>query len=215
MPKGKYIRTDYHNKINSEGHKGEKHHNFGKHLSEETCKKISDAHIGLKHTEETCKKISIIQKGKKRGPHTKETCKKIGDKKIGIPRSEETCKKLSLYTGERASGYIDGRSYKKYCFKFNNKRKNAVRDFFGGYDIVSGEHQNDCLKKHPVHHVDHDRQQGCNGKPFNLVPMSAKHHAKEPHNKEEYKNYINKTLREGFKWGIWNEEEYKEKVMYD
>jgi len=26
--------------------------------------------------------------------------------------------------------------------------------------------------------------------------------------------YINKTLEEGFKWGIWNREEYIEKVMY-
>lgn len=57
-------------------------------------------------------------------------------------------------------------------------------------------------------------EQECNGKPFNLVPMCSEHHAKEVKYEEEYKTYINKTLREGFKWGIWNEQEYMEKVMY-
>jgi hypothetical protein len=45
--------------------------------------------------------------------------------------------------------------------------------------------------------------------------MNTSHHLREQYNKEEYATYINKTLREGFKWGIWNEQEYIEKVMYD
>lgn len=107
------------------------------------------------------------------------------------------------------------KKYGKYCSKFNNKRKKAVRDFFGNTCICSGELESDLPYNLSIHHIDHDKEQGCNGKPFNLVPMNRRHHGFEGHHKEEYAMYINKTLREGFKWGIWNEQEYIEKVMYD
>jgi hypothetical protein len=65
-----------------------------------------------------------------------------------------------------------------------------------------------------VHHIDHDREQGCNSKPFNLVPLCKECHIKEKTNQEEYRRYTNKTLRDGFAWGIWSETEYQLKVMY-
>ena len=45
-------------------------------------------------------------------------------------------------------------------------------------------------------------------------PLCINCHAKERSREEEYKQYINKTLEEGFKCGIWNEEEYMKQVMY-
>ena len=68
------------------GRTGERHHNFGKSMSEEQKKKLSDAHKGkpsnrkgTHHTEETKRKISESKKGTvawnkglKTGPHTKE-----------------------------------------------------------------------------------------------------------------------------------------------
>jgi len=65
-----------------------------------------------------------------------------------------------------------------------------------------------------VHHVDHDKEQGCSGRPFNLVPLCNSCHAKENSREEEYKKYINKTLEEGFKWGIWSRDQYEKEVMY-
>ena len=65
-----------------------------------------------------------------------------------------------------------------------------------------------------VHHADHDKEQGCNGKPFNLAPLCYDCRVDELYNQEKYMKYINKTLEEGFKWGIWNEEEYMKQVMY-
>ncbi len=47
------------------GRTGEKHPNYGKHLSEETKKKISESLKGKKHSEETKKKMSDAKKGKK------------------------------------------------------------------------------------------------------------------------------------------------------
>lgn len=46
-------------------HKGEKNHNFGKHLLEETKRKISETHKGFKHTEATKVKMSKAHKGEK------------------------------------------------------------------------------------------------------------------------------------------------------
>jgi len=64
-----------------------------------------------------------------------------------------------------------------------------------------------------IHHIDHDKEQGCSGKPFNLVPMCPSCHSKEQYYEKEYQQYINKTLDEGFKWGIWSEHQYLAEVM--
>jgi group I intron endonuclease len=66
----------------------------GKH-TEESKKKISEAHKGKLHSEETKNKLSEIQKG-----HmvSEETKKKMSDSKRGRIVSEETRKKLSEAT---------------------------------------------------------------------------------------------------------------------
>jgi len=117
-------------------------------------------------------------------------------------------------TGENSSFWKGGISFDPYCPKFNNRRKEAVRNFFGRKCIACGSDEVEFKARLPVHHIDHDKEQGCDGKPFNLVPLCIKCHGKELAHEEEFKIYINKTLREGFKWGIWNEEEYMNQVMY-
>jgi len=206
----------------------------GKRASEETKKKMSIISTGRVHSNKTKLKISKCNKGRLAGAKNPMFGKtgerhpmfgKTGERHpmFGKHHSEETKKKLhdthigennSMYgrTGSSSPNWKGGTSYGIYCLKFNERRKRAVRDYFNNLCICTGEPQyNKALN---VHHVDHDKEQGCNGKPFNLVPMCDKHHNLEQHHREEYKAYINKTLREGFKWGIWNEEEYMEKVMY-
>lgn len=65
---------------------------YGKKHSEETRKKMSEAHKGKKHSEEEKRKISEGNKGKKL---SKEHCKKISEARKGSSISEETRKKLS------------------------------------------------------------------------------------------------------------------------
>jgi hypothetical protein len=218
---GKHHSTETKNKIRKSRIgkcSGENHPMFGISLSEETKEKLRQANLGKHPSEETRIKL-------RNRVHSEETRKKIGEKSKGRTLSEDARGRISIAqsgennsmagrVGELHPNWNGGISYAPYCPKFNSKRKNATRDFFRGYCIVTGEHQNDCLIKHSVHHIDHDKNQGCDGKPFNLVPMVRSHNSKETHNKEEYKVYINKTLEEGFKWGIWNREEYMEKVMY-
>jgi hypothetical protein len=129
------------------------------------------------------------------------------------------CRGLN-HTKNKNSNWNNGSSFAPYCFKFNKKRKDAVRKFFGNACICCSKHVTENIVKTygqielSVHHIDHDKEQGCNGKPFNLVPMCNECHAKELNKQEEYHDYINKTISEGFKWGIWSKEEYTNKVMY-
>ena len=49
IPTKQHIVSNETRKKMSDAHSGEKNHNFGKHHSEETRKKMSDAHSGEKH----------------------------------------------------------------------------------------------------------------------------------------------------------------------
>ena len=125
-----------------------------------------------------------------------------------------------LSSGKNNPAWKGGISFFPYCYKFNEKRKQAVRNFFGNLCICCGKHAIENIlssgiqRELSVHHIDHDKQQGCGGRPFNLVPMCVICHSKEQHYEEEYQKYINKTLEEGFKWGIWSKEQYLKEVIY-
>jgi hypothetical protein len=138
----------------------------------------------------------------------------------GRKHKEESKEKIR---GENNKGWKGGLSYLPYCFRFNERRRRMVRVFFGYFCICCGKHATENIifwkngykpVEHSVHHIDHDKEQGCNGKPFNLVPLCHECHGKELHKEEEYKKHINKTLEEGFKWGIWSRGQYEIEVMY-
>jgi hypothetical protein len=197
-----------------------KEFNTGKKVSDETKAKLRDANIGKYPSDESRKKMSESHKGER---HPMFGKRGEGTSMFGKHHTNEVCERLSIIhsgennpmfgkVGDLHPNWNGGTSYLPYCFKFNEKRKRAVREYFNNLCICTGEPSH--TRALNVHHVDHDKEQGCNGKPFNLVPMCDKHHNMEQHNQEDYKSYINKTLREGFKWGIWNEQDYIEQVMY-
>jgi hypothetical protein len=84
---------------------GEKSPMYGKKMSEESCRKSSEAHKGHKVTEETKQKISESMKGKRNGlgyRHTVSAKRKISEAKsgeqhhfFGKVRSMETKRKIS------------------------------------------------------------------------------------------------------------------------
>jgi len=181
-----------------------------------------------KYCSEEClrKGFSETSKGKNnpnwRGGKVKRICQTCGEEfyvnqyktKEGLGKyCSKKCKDKSCI-GEGSPFWKGGTTYLPYCPKFNKRRKEAVRKFFGYKCLMCGTDQRDLKRKLSVHHVDHDKEQGCDGKPFNLIPLCINCHAKERSREKIYQKYINKTLREGFKWGIWNEEEYIRQVMY-
>ena len=192
---------------------------------------IAKRTAGLKGREITwTDKLRQYRLGKKASDKTREkmSISKMGENNnfYGKTHSEEIKKHLSeiriekkIGCGENNGQYVDGRSFFPYCKKFDAKRRRAVRHFFHDICLCCGIHKDENVVKDrainlDVHHIDHDKEQGCNGKPFNLVPFCKKCHAKEASHQEEFRRYVNKTLRDGFAWGIWSEEEYKLKVMY-
>lgn len=172
-----------------ESQKGEKSARFGKHHSETAKQKIRESRLGKTFTDEHCKKISESRIGKGKG--------------------------------ERNANWNGGTSFAPYCNKFDERRKKAVRRFFKDICICCGKHVTENIVKtfgqieHSVHHIDHDKEQGCGGKNFQLVPLCIECHTKELHRQQEYKDYINKTLDSGFEWGIWSKERYAAEVMYN
>lgn len=66
--------------------------NKGKHLSEETKRKLSESHKGNHPSEETRRKMSEMRKGKK---HSEEWARKISEAQKGRKLSEEHRRKLS------------------------------------------------------------------------------------------------------------------------
>lgn len=116
--------------------------------------------------------------------------------------------------GDKNPSWKGGVAYLPYCQKFNQPRRKAVREFFNNFCICCGSHSSEIRKALHVHHIDHDKEQGCNGKPFNLVPLCPICHNRELNRIMDYRGYINRTLEEGFKWGIWSRERYAIEVMY-
>jgi len=105
-----YIVSEEARKNMSKAKSGENHPNYGKTLSKETRKKMSESATGKKKSEEHKEKLRIAQTGRKYSEETKqklskirmghttsiETRKKIGDAHRGKVVSEEARKNMSL-----------------------------------------------------------------------------------------------------------------------
>ena len=90
-----FMRTTEHKRLHWIGN----NFNKGKHLSEETCKKIAEANKGKHRSAETRKKISSSRIGKSswnKGKHLSEdTCRKMSESAKGKTFSEESRLKMS------------------------------------------------------------------------------------------------------------------------
>ena len=111
--KGKHHSEESKKKM-SEAKKGEKHPMYGKHLSEETRRKISEAEKGKL----TGEKHPFYGKH-----HSEKTKKKISEAEKGKPRSEETKKKISeARRGEKHPMYG-----KQHTDETKNKTSEAMK----------------------------------------------------------------------------------------
>jgi hypothetical protein len=187
-----------------------------KPLNQKLGKQLGLSNIGRHHTEESKTLMSVSKTGEKNHffgkQHTCESIEKISKSRLG------------KNTGENNPLWKGGISFVPYCFRFNNRRRKSVRKFFDNYCICCGCHADENISKGTrkilvpkelsVHHILHDKNEGCNGIPFNLVPMCEACHLTERWDEEGFKKHINTALSEGFKWGIWSEQDYIKQVMY-
>lgn len=68
----------------------------------------------------------------------------------------------------------------KYCIKFNEKLRKQIRLKYNNCDYISGLHKDICNNgiNLSVHHVNYDKQCGCNGNKCKLIPLSNSNHSK-------------------------------------
>lgn len=157
-------------------------------VTEETRKKIGDANRGRIPTEETRYKLGKPYRGKHLSA---EHRRKISDAQKGRPLSKEhrqklTGKKRTMEMRIRLSAahqYIpedewDGFSKDSpYCSNFNESCRESNRQKYNRECFICGKPEKENItktgkqKKLSVHHVDMNKDQGCNDHQWKLVPV--------------------------------------------
>jgi len=177
---------------------GNKNPMFGKHHTEDALIKMRShkgkgkGHPfygggwlpGKHHTAASIEKMRLAKKGKP-------------SKRIGYKHSPETIEKMrEACKGEKSYRWLGGVSYLPYCPKFNRKLKEEVRNKYGRKCFLcrKSEFENDG-KNMCVHHIDYDKDQGCNGKIFELVPLCRSCHSKTNGERDSQRIMIINKLR--------------------
>ena len=135
----------------------------------ERSKNISN---GLKNS----KKFQDIIRSPEHGKKLSESLKNSEKHKKAV-QSEENREKLSQYCGDKASNWQGGISFDPYCEKFNERKKEEVREQYNRKCYICGKDEKENItkinkmRKLSVHHIDNDKEQGCNNKPWKLLPL--------------------------------------------
>jgi len=170
---------------------------------------------GTKQTEETKYKISISSKGRiawnKGMKMSEEFCIKNSNAQKGKKLSEETKRKQSeTLKGEKSYLWKGGISFEPYCKEFNNQTKKINRNNHNHRCFLCDKNENDNITKNgkvrklSVHHIDGDKEQGCNGKKWFLVPLCMKCHAKTIRSPEKYVKLIQLLLNLYYIKDVWS-----------
>ncbi len=94
------------------------------------------------------------------------------------------CHLVEIMVGESNLNWNGGTSFFPYCSKFNAVKREEVRNKYNrtcaqcGLGESDNKDKNGKVRKLSVHHVDRDKEQGCNGKRWYLIPLCQKCHAK-------------------------------------
>ena len=202
-------RSEEHKKNLSKSLKGRKH-------SKETKIKMSESKKGHKHSEETKRKISESQKGKiiseeskskmreahKGLPghkHTEESKRKISEAITGRKHTKEAREKMSAWQqGKNHPNWKGGISYEPYCIKFTWKLKEQIREKYNRKCFLCNKTEKESKNKLSIHHVDYNKNQGCEEHDWKLIPLCGSCHSKTNYNRNYWENLITDVLQ--FAW---------------
>ncbi|MFA7220748.1 MAG: HNH endonuclease signature motif containing protein [Synergistaceae bacterium] len=79
-----------------------------------------------------------------------------------------------VFRGETHPMWKGGVSFEPYCPKFNKELKEEIRNQY--HRICQKCYEPENGRKLDVHHINFDKQAGCYGKPWNLIPLHQKCH---------------------------------------
>ena len=165
------------------GRRGEDSPLFGRHHSEETKQKMSEAGIGRVFSDEHRNNMSLARIGKSLPPFTDDHKQKISIANTGYRRSEEHRQRQSAR--QQGIAYDEWEAFaceKKYCPKYDdacresNREKYSRRCFICGLPESENVDKSGKQKKLSVHHVDMNKNQGCDGIKWKLIPVCLHHH---------------------------------------
>lgn len=122
---------------------------------------------------------------------------------------------IGKYCGLESPHWKGGISFDPYCDKFNEAKREEVRNkydrkcFICNLEEKNNLTKNNKVRKLSVHHIDGDKEQGCNDKPWFLVPLCIKCHIKTISKKTgEYWIIYIQTLLKFYAikdvWSWWN-----------
>jgi len=164
---GRWTQYRYHKKLCGSCAKK------GRILTKEHKHKISEANKGKKRSDEFRQTMRDIKK------HTStETRKKLSDAKKGKKLTEKSKKRMSA--AKQGISYDEWEGYitdSPYCPQFNYSCKESNREKYDRMCFICGlpEHlnitSNGQYKKLSVHHIDMDKNQGCEGIRWKLIPV--------------------------------------------
>lgn len=106
--------------------------------------------------------------------------------------------------GENHPSWRGGVSFEPYCPKFNKAKKEAVREEWGRVCAACGKTEQENGSKLRVHHIDYDKEQGCKGKEFFLIPLCTSCHGKTNRNRKLWTKKLTKIYEEHKKNKIKN-----------
>jgi hypothetical protein len=162
-------------------------------------------HTGKDMSQKTRDMIGIAKKGKtyrKGATNTQEHNKKIANALAGNTNASgavftaERCKNISdgiknfyvnnpgIYHGANSPNWKGGISFEPYCKKFTNELKQQVRDLYNNCDFISGLPDYVCNVLNgkvwglDIHHIDGNKNQGCDDVEWKLIPLSRCNHSR-------------------------------------
>jgi len=80
-------------------------------------------------------------------------------------------------SGENSPNWQGGKSFEPYCHRFTETLKESIRNKFGGRCTKCGKSEIRNGKRLSIHHIDHDKMQGCNDSSWYLAPLCISCHS--------------------------------------
>lgn len=144
----------------------------------------------------SCCQIGKIHSGMLGKKISEETKQKMSKLHLNKKHSEQTKKKISKsISGKNHPNWQGGISFKPYCVNFNNKIKELIRKEFNRKCFLCGVLEKEHNKKLSIHHIDYDKNQGCN-RDWKLIPLCNSCHSKTSgkYMRDYYEVFISRLL---------------------
>jgi len=157
---------------------------YGKNHSKEFKQKMSNRKVSIETRQKMSKSAMVKKFSKKHRDNLSKANSGKNNPMYGVHRY-----------GEKSPGWQGGISFEPYCINFNNKIKEQVREEFNRKCFLCGMSENNCKIKLHVHHVDYNKNQGCNSD-WKLIPLCNSCHSKTSgkYVRDYYEGFISRLL---------------------